>query len=157
MLVNVKKIVVLGIGNLLMQDEGIGIHVIEALKKESLPENVELVDGAVAGFDLLPVVNGCDALIVIDAIKTGDEAGSIYRFNPEEITVERESGVSLHAVDFFQVLEFAKRYKKLPPTVMIAVVPAEMGWGMELSAAAAQKIPKLVEMVKDEVGKALVL
>jgi len=152
----VKKIVVLGIGNLLLQDEGVGIHVIEALKKETLPENVELVDGAVAGFDLLPVVHNCDALSVVDAIKTNDAAGTVYRFNPEEITVERNTEISLHAVDFFQVLELAKRYKRLPPTVIIAVVPAEMGWGMELSALVSQKMPKLVEMVKEEAAKAAV-
>ncbi|MCK5591130.1 MAG: hydrogenase maturation protease, partial [Candidatus Pacebacteria bacterium] len=65
-----RKITVLGIGNLLLKDEGVGIHAIQALEKESLPKNVELVDGAVVGFDLLPIIESCDKLIIIDAIKT---------------------------------------------------------------------------------------
>ena len=148
-----EKITVLGIGNLLLKDEGVGIHVIESLKKEQLPDNVELVDGAVAGFDLLPVVEGCDKLIVIDAIKTNEPAGAIFRFDPQEIDIHRESGVSLHEVDFFQVLDVSKKRRKLPKIVMIAIVPEQLGWGMELSACLAGKLDKLKSLVKEEISK----
>ena len=148
-----KRITVLGIGNLLLRDEGVGIHVIEALRKETLPDNVELVDGAAAGFDLLPVIQACDKLIVVDAIKAEEEPGAIYQFNPGEIDVRRDANVSLHDVDFFQVLEYAKRYKRLPEIEMIAVTPEKMEWGMELSDCLAKKLPRLVELVKAEIQK----
>jgi len=148
-----KRITVLGIGNLLLRDEGVGIHVIEALKKEYLPENVELVDGAAGGFDLLPLILACDKLIVIDAIKTGDEPGAIYKFDSQDIDIQRDVNVSLHDVDFFQVLEHAKKYKTLPPVEMITIVPKEMSLGMELSSCVVDKLPKLIELVKQEITK----
>lgn len=148
-----QKITVLGIGNLLLKDEGVGIHVIEALKHEKLPENVELVDGASAGFDLLPVVQNCARLIVIDAIKTKDKPGTIYKFTPEDIQIKKELDVSLHDVDFFQVIELAKKSKTLPPTKMIAIVPDIIELGMELSDILKGKLQKLVSLVKEEIIK----
>jgi len=148
-----KKIVVLGIGNLLLKDEGVGIHVVQALKKESLPENVEVVDGSVLGFDLLPIVQNCDKLIVIDAIKTNEKPGTIFKFNAQDIDIKRDTSVSLHDVDFFQVLELAKRLNKLPPTELIAIVPKEIAWGMELSDCLTEKVPELTKLVKDEIKK----
>lgn len=148
-----KKIIVLGIGNLLLEDEGVGIHLIEALKNEPLPENVELVDGSVLGFDLLPIIENCDKLIVVDAIKTDDNPGTIYKFSAQDIEVKREIPVSLHDLDFFQVLELAKRLNKLPPTELIAIVPHEIDWGMELSEKIKEKVPKLKQLVMEEIKK----
>ncbi len=148
-----KKIVVLGIGNLLLKDEGVGIHVIEALKKETLPENVELIDGSVSGFDLLPIVQNCDKLIVVDAVKTDDKPGSIYKFSAQDVDIKRDTPISLHDVDFFQVLEIARKFGKLPPTELITIVPEVIDWGMELSPALEQKVPKLKQLVKEEIEK----
>ncbi len=147
-----RKITVLGIGNLLLKDEGVGIHVIEALKKEPLPENVELVDGAVAGFDLLPIVESCDKLIVVDAIKTSESPGTIYKFDPQHIDVKKDANVSLHDMDFFQVLEFAKKHKRLPLTQMIAIVPKEIELGMDLTPELKKKMPEIVALVKEEIN-----
>ena len=146
-----KKITILGIGNLLLKDEGIGIHVIQALEKESLPENVELIDGAVAGFDLLPIVESCDKLIVIDAVKTSDAPGTIYKFDPLKIDVVRAENISLHDMDFFQVLEFAKKHKRLPVTRMIAAVPKEIEAGMDLTPELKKKIPRIIALIKKEI------
>jgi hydrogenase maturation protease len=148
-----KKITVLGIGNLLLKDEGVGIHAIEALKNESLPDNVELVDGAAAGFDLLPIVESCDKLIVIDAIKTGEAPGAIYQFNPQDIDIKRDTSVSLHDVDFFHVLEYAKKYKRLPETQMIGIVPESIELSLELSETLKAMIPKIVCLVIQEIEK----
>ena len=147
-----QKITVLGIGNLLLKDEGVGIHAIEAMKKEPLPKNVELVDGAVSGFDLLPIVESCDKLIVIDAIKTSDAPGTIYKFDPQHINIKKDANVSLHDIDFFQVLEFAKKHKRLPLTQMIAVVPKEIELGMDLSPKLKKKIPEIVALIKEEIN-----
>ncbi|MFH1092890.1 MAG: HyaD/HybD family hydrogenase maturation endopeptidase [Candidatus Omnitrophota bacterium] len=147
-----RKITVLGIGNLLLKDEGVGIHAINALKKEMLPKNVELVDGGVAGFDLLPIVESCDKLIVIDAIKTSDAPGTIYKFDPQHIDIQKDANISLHDMDFFQVLEFAKKHKRLPLTQMIAVVPKEIEAGMDLTPELQEKIPEIVALIKEEIN-----
>ncbi|MFH2144655.1 MAG: HyaD/HybD family hydrogenase maturation endopeptidase [Candidatus Omnitrophota bacterium] len=148
-----KKIVVLGIGNLLLQDEGIGIHVIEELKKEALPDNVEVVDGSVLGFDLLPIVKNCDKLIVVDAVRTDEKPGAIYKFKLGDIDIKRETPVSLHDIDFFQVLEVAKRWYNLPETELITVVPKETSWGMELSDCLKAKVLKIKQLVLDTIEK----
>ncbi len=145
------KITVLGIGNLLLKDEGVGIHAIEAMKRQPLPKNVELVDGAVSGFDLLPVVESCEKLIVVDAIKTDDAPGTIYKFDPQQIDVKKDAHVSLHDIDFFQVLEFARRRKRLPQIQMIAIVPMETELGMELSSKLKEKLPEIVALIKKEI------
>ncbi len=150
---NKGKITILGIGNLLMQDEGIGIHVIEELKKDKLPDNVELVDGAASGFDLLPVIESCDKLIVIDAIKTDDEPGSIYCFDPRKIDIQRDKAVSLHDVDFFQVLDFAGKHRHLPAVTMITIVPEKLGWGMELSPRLKSRITEVKRLIINEINK----
>ena len=146
-----KRITVLGIGNLLLSDEGVGVHAIEALKKESLPDNVELVDGAAGGFDLLPIVEECDKLIIIDAVKTAEEPGSIYKFDPQEIEVQEDANMSLHDVDFFQLIAYAKKYRKVPPMQMIGIVPESMEMGMELTDTIAAKMPRIIELVKQEI------
>ncbi len=148
-----KKITVLGIGNLLLRDEGVGIHAIEALKKESLPDNVELVDGAAGGFDLMPIVENCDKLIVIDAIKTNEEPGAVYQFDPQEIEVQRDTSVSLHDVDFFHLLDYMRKHKRVPQVQMITIVPHTMEMGMELSDIVKAKIPKIVSLVLQEIEK----
>lgn len=148
-----KKIIVLGIGNILLKDEGIGVHVIEVLRKESLPDNVELVDGATAGFDLLPIIQNCDKLIVVDAIKTTEAPGTIYKFNPEDIDIKRDENVSLHDINFFQVLEVAKKYKRLPETYMIGIVPEEIDWGMDLSRNLSAKMSLLKSVVLEEIER----
>jgi hydrogenase maturation protease len=148
-----KRITVLGIGNLLLTDEGVGVHAIEALKKESLPDNVELVDGGAGGFDLLPVVEGCDKLIVVDAIKTSDQPGAIYQFDPQTIEVQKDGGVSLHDVDFFHLIDYAKKHRRLPEMQMIGIVPKSMEMGLELTETVSEKMPKIIELVKQEINK----
>ncbi len=148
-----KRITVLGIGNLLLRDEGIGIHAIQALENESLADNVQLVDGAAGGFDLLPIVESCDKLIVIDAIKTSEEPGAIYQFDPQTIDIQRDANVSLHDVDFFHVLDFSKKHKRLPETQMIGIVPKTIELGLELSDTLKSQLPKILSLVKQEIEK----
>jgi hydrogenase maturation protease len=75
-----KRVVILGVGNLLLSDEGVGVHVANKLLEMDLPEGVEVYEGGTDGFRLMSVVTGADRLIVVDAVKGGGEPGSIYRF-----------------------------------------------------------------------------
>ncbi len=78
-----KDILLLGMGNILRRDDGIGIHVVDLLKNSQekiLPENVEVLDGGTTGYGLLPYLLNRRGIIIIDALKTDDRAGSIYRF-----------------------------------------------------------------------------
>ena len=145
-----RKTIILGIGNLLFSDEGIGIHVIEALKKHSLPENVELVDGSVLGFDLLPLLEDCGRLIVIDAIAADAPPGTVYSFDAAEVMEQMKTKtipVSAHDFDFFQVLALMRQLKKMPPARIIAVVPQAMSPGTELSPLLKKKMPQIIQTI----------
>ena len=74
-----ERVLVLGLGNILLKDEGVGVHVIRNLQELALPENVEVIDGGTAGLDMLLSEEGSYKLIVIDATKAGGKPGTIYK------------------------------------------------------------------------------
>lgn len=146
------KIMVLGIGNEILTDEGIGIHLIRAMQQQRLPENVELLEGGTAGMELLPLIEEVDRLIVVDAINAGDEPGAIFRFTPDDVNIiPPEYHVSAHQIGLVEVLHLARVMDKLPDTVIFGIQPKDIGWGLELTPEVADKIPRLVELVMEEI------
>ena len=147
---------ILGVGNLLMGDEGVGIHAIQALAERELPTGVELVDGGTSTLDLLPHLHKARRVIIIDALKAGGAPGDIYRCRPEDLVENREHPMSLHQVDFVQLMQMAERMGyQIGPAVIYGVEPAEIGWSMELSPEVATKVPKLLELVLEEVQRTI--
>jgi hydrogenase maturation protease len=147
------RIVVIGIGNLLMKDEGIGIHVIQELEKLNLPSNVKLIDGGTSP-DLVAYLQAEDKVIIIDAAKAGGEPGAIYRFKPEDTKRERSALYSAHQLSLIESLSMAHLSGSAPEEVIIiGIEPKEIGLGMELSPKIRQKMPKIIEVVKDELMK----
>lgn len=150
------KIVILGVGNLLLADEGVGIHAIRALAERDLPSGVELVDGGTATLNLLPYLQGARRVIVIDALKAGGSPGDIYRCHPEDLVGDQEQPMSLHQVDFVQMLQMGERLGyRIGPTVIYGVEPGEIGWSMDLSPAVTVKMTKLLELVVAEIESVL--
>ena len=150
-----RKIVILGIGNLLLKDEGVGIQLIQILEKETLPPGVELVDGGTSTLDILPLLRGADKIIVIDAMKAGGEPGSIYRCRPSDLIPSEEAPMSLHHIDFLQALKMNKMLGNdlEPRTIIFGVEPGEIEWEIGLTPALKEKIPTLKKLVLEEAGK----
>ncbi|MBT3364028.1 MAG: HyaD/HybD family hydrogenase maturation endopeptidase [Chloroflexi bacterium] len=151
--VQTPRIVVLGVGNMLMKDEGIGIHVIEALAGNPLLANinVEILDGGTSP-DILHLLGETGKLIIVDAVKGGDDPGSIYRFHAQDITVENNYPVSLHQLSLFESLDMMDCMGDKPEeTVIIGVEPKEIRAGLELSPELEQKVPQIVKLVLDEI------
>lgn len=147
-----KKLVV-GIGNLILKDEGVGVHVIKALEGCPLPPDVELVDGGTAGYDLLPFLTGAEKIIIVDALLGGGPPGSVYLLTPEECwTQQKNATISLHDLGILPVLwDLALLEGKLPPCLIIGVEPEEYEeLGLELTPAVAASIPKIIELIKKE-------
>lgn len=145
----IKKIVILGVGNLLLKDEGVGIHVIRALKDAPLPTDVdlELIDGGTSP-NVFYLLEGADKLIIIDAVAGGSDPGSIYRFRANDIAVEAKHILSIHQIGLLEGLKMMEHMEgKRKDVVIIGVEPKEMGWGLELSSDLQQKIPQIVEVV----------
>jgi Ni,Fe-hydrogenase maturation factor len=97
-----KKTAIIGIGNLILRDEGLGVHVVRQLEDRELSPGVELIDGGTATTELLPVIHETERIIVIDALKAGAEPGTICRVTPEDLVCETERPLSLHQVGFWR-------------------------------------------------------
>ena len=145
------KRVVLGIGNLLMRDDGIGVHAIRALDGR-LPKDVELVDGGTAGCDLLPYMTGAEKIIIIDALQGGGPPGAVYRLTPQDCGEQSLGGtISLHDLGIMVVLHDLELLEgQMPPVVIIGVEPKEIDWGMELTPEVEKSLPRVLELVERE-------
>jgi hydrogenase maturation protease len=146
-----QKIVILGVGNLLLSDEGLGVHVANELMKMELPLGVSVVEGGTDGFRLIDIITEADRLIVIDAVKGGSVPGSIYRFNINEVR-NCPSGfkTSVHQIGILEVINLSELIGKKPHTTVIGVEPKSLEMGMELSPEVKAKIPRIIEVIFDE-------
>lgn len=145
------KIVILGVGNLLLSDEGVGVHVANELVKLELPPGVTVVEGGTDGFRLINVITEADRLIVVDAVKGGGAPGSIYRFDINEVQ-SCPSGfkTSVHQIGILEVINLSGLIGKTPQTTVIGIEPESLEMGMELSPEIKAKIPKIIELIWDE-------
>jgi hydrogenase maturation protease len=145
---------IIGCGNLLMQDEGIGVHLIRYLQDKKLPDDVELIDGATGGFDLLSFIEGADRVIIVDAIKAQGDPGAIYKFGPEDYETDSFPKTSLHDVCLKDIFNIVKLTGPLPPITIYGVEPKTMDWGMDLTEAVKAVLPRLGELVIKEISHA---
>ncbi|HIE13123.1 MAG TPA: hydrogenase maturation protease [Desulfotomaculum sp.] len=147
------RLLILGVGNVLLKDEGVGVHAVRELKKRNYPPEVSIVDGGTAGLDLLYLVEDASRLIIIDATNGDAEPGAIFRFSPEELDDYVPSvSSSLHQIGLLEVLHLGRAMGVLPPTVIFGVQPAVIDWGMELSQEVSRRLPQLVSLVEEEVN-----
>lgn len=147
-----KQIMILGVGNLLFTDEGVGIRVAEALQdRYDFPENVKVVDGGTLGMNLLGIISEADHLIVVDAVRNGGEPGTLYRLAGEEVPKRIRAKNSLHQVDLLEALTLCEALDKVPETVIIGVEPEDITTlGIELTPAISSRIEDLINMVLKE-------
>jgi hydrogenase maturation protease len=146
-----KQTVIIGFGNLLMRDDGVGIHVVHQLLQRDLPPEIEVIDGGVASFVIFDSVRDAEQIIIIDAVETGEEPGSIYRFTPEELgNIQPSPSYSLHEVSLIQSLHLARKMGPMPPVCFYGVEPADMSMGMELTPSVAAAVTRLIEILEGE-------
>lgn len=153
-----SKILILGIGNILLKDEGVGIKIVEELKKIKLPKNVEVQDGATLGLSLLNFLGNYDKVIVVDAVKGGKEPGTIYKFDLYEFIDNVDCPFSLssmHDFDFIYVIKkIGREFYKLPEKMLvIGVEPEKVEVGLELTEKIRNTIPKVIEVVLEEIDE----
>lgn len=149
-----KPILILGIGNILLKDEGVGVHVVERLKNVNLPPDVEVMDGGVMGLDLLFYIEGRKKVIVIDTAKAGQPPGTLYRFTDNDLEEKKELLRTAHGVDFSDVINVSRSLGKKPDEVIfIGVEPEDMSEGLELSPRIKEQIPYIIELVMKEINK----
>jgi hydrogenase maturation protease len=149
-----KHITILGLGNILLADEGFGVHFVRYFEdRYNLPEGVEIVDGGVMGYVLLDIFDRSDIMIVIDCIKLDDSPGSIYRFTHEEFLTKIPPPTSAHEVKFSDVLIKAEMMGELPMMIFLCIVPKEFkDMNLEMTPELKKRLPDMESLIIKELG-----
>jgi len=143
---------VLGIGNPIRSDDGVGVHVVEALRKENSSDNVDLVED-ISGIDTLGVITGYDRVIIVDAIKSGNDPGTICQFSLKDFVHKQTlHSFSPHGMDFLAMLEFGKSLfpGKIPEDIIIVAVEAGdiTTFSEKCTTEVEKAIKKVVDLIK---------
>jgi hydrogenase maturation protease len=145
-----KNTVILGIGNILLKDDGIGVHIVEKLKDENLPSTVELVDGGTSTLDTLSYFLEYEKVIVIDSLKAGYAPGNIYKIKPEDIKNYKRENLSIHDVQILDVVKLANMYEKYPDVTIFGIEPEEITFDTEMTDCMKIIIPEVINFIKKE-------
>lgn len=139
---------VVGVGNEMMRDEGVGVAVARALRAERLGPEVRVLELGTRGFDLIYEMEGAARVIVIDAVKAGGEPGSVYLFEPDEARSTNSRTSSLHGLDLLDVLELAAATGIRPQVMIVGVEPEEVAPGLGLSGVVERRLAEVVARVR---------
>lgn len=146
-----RRTLVLGIGNILLRDEGVGVRVIEAMRRLPLGEDIECIDGGTSGADLVDELADRPKVIVIDAAKGDAAPGTVFRFGADDLMQGADHALSLHEFGLLETLMAARHLGCAPREVVIfGVQPKEVHAGLELSSEVAGVLPKVIELVLAE-------
>lgn len=151
------RTLVLGIGNPILGDDGVGFHIAQELANEIKDENIDVKDTSVDGLNLLELIVGYDKVIIIDAIMTEDgEVGEIYQLKPEDIGKPAQSIISAHHLNLLTAIKLGKRLfpKKMPGAVIVFAVGIQevTEFTEEMTGKVKEAIPKAVNLILAEVA-----
>lgn len=142
------KTLVLGLGNELLGDEGVGVHAARSLQQQPLAKVVEIVAAGTAILDTLWYLEQAERVIIIDALQAGGSPGTVYRTQLDDCR-EKSAIASMHGFDIFRVMALTGR-EDLPKVTVFGVEPANIGWSLKLSPAVYKTVPHLLAAVMQE-------
>jgi hydrogenase maturation protease len=149
-----ERTLILGVGNIIMGDEGFGVHVARKLRETELPPNVKVEEGGVGGFNLLGSLEGIKRVIVVDVMMADIAPGDVCLFRPEPgFSEPGKNIVSFHQVGALELVRMWSLLGYEPDIYFLVTRPVKLAWGMELSpdvqSAAAKAIRLLQEVCRD--------
>ncbi len=149
------RLLVIGIGNILMKDDGLGVHAANALMQEEFPENVTVMESGTFTNDIFYLFEGYSHILALDIVHAKGKAGTIYRLTEEELTKNPEQRMSIHDVDLIDSINMAALlYKKRPELIILGMEPDDyLSWSMELSPSIQEKFPLFLEKAREEIAK----
>ncbi len=143
-----NKIVIIGIGNLLLMDEGIGVHTINELEKYDLPQNLEIYDGGTGGFKLIDLMHGASMVIFIDAVEAGKAPGAVIIFKSEDVhSIYHKKKYSLHDTDLLDVIKMAELLDNPPKIEIVGIQSKTINYGTTLSKELTDLMPNIINTV----------
>ncbi len=150
-----KNIKVLGCGNTLVGDDGVGIRAIERLRQMELPQNVEVIDAGVGGLSILSWIEDADKVVIVDAVQTGNEPpGTVYRFTDRELPPSNMFMLSLHDLNLVDTINVGRMVQKMPDEIVIIGVEVKRvaEFTRELTPEVEAAVPEVMELVLKELS-----
>jgi hydrogenase maturation protease len=142
---------VLGIGNILLSDEGFGVHVVRRLKQAKLPANVRIEEGGVGGFNLLGSLEGVDKLLVVDVMWMNTPPGELHVIDPEqELKEPGKQIVSFHQIGVLELVQLGRLIGNNPKVTYVVTRPEKMNWSTELSPSLQSAVDKAVDLIANK-------
>ncbi|RME36805.1 MAG: HyaD/HybD family hydrogenase maturation endopeptidase [Thermoflexia bacterium] len=149
------KTLVLGVGNILLSDDGVGVHVVRLLREQyRFPQEVEILDGGTLGLDLLPYVEDTDRLLIVDAVQMDEPPGTVARLEGDRVPAMLGLKYSPHQVGLSDLLAAARLRGRYPPEVVLwGIQPASLEVGLDLSPTVAAQVEVLLANVLAELQR----
>ena len=151
-----RKVALIGVGNILLGDDGVGVHVVEYLRKKGKGKDVLLVDAGTAFFDVIYDLDGYDKVIIVDAVCGGEEPGAIYKIDPCSLITnigKKNQGLSLHDYGIIEGLSFGKLAGiNIGEVVIIGIEPEKIETFTGLSDTLSRKLESIVGVILEEIG-----
>jgi hydrogenase maturation protease len=144
------KTILIGLGNILLRDEGVGVHAVNAVKERfEAPPELDIVDGGTGGLNLLPLLEGRDRVLLVDAVDFGEEPGYIGELANDAIPARfGQSQASLHQVGLAEALALARLLDIMPRELcLIGIQPQALGPGLELTDTLQEKLDMLIARI----------
>ena len=157
---HIPPILILGLGNILLSDDGFGVHIIKLLVKDkeiAENKNIEIIEGGTLGLQLLEEIQSRELVVVVDAVKGDQVPGSLYNFTYSDITsYYQDKSISLHQLDFVKALEIGDFLDKdIPEIQIVGVQPESLKVGMKLSMCVEEQVPKVLNKINELISMAL--
>ncbi len=152
-----SRILVLGIGNILLRDEGVGVHAVNRFRElYSAPASVEIIDGGTMGLDLMPYFEGKTHVVVVDAVRgNGEPPGTISRFSGSGVLGFLGERISPHQIGLSDLLACTAVGSQLPEhIVLLGIVPESLETGLEMSLTVQGKLDEIVGLLYNELKAA---
>ena len=154
-LVAVAPVTVLGIGNIILRDEGFGVRAVEYLEEHfHFPHDVRLLDGGTLGPELLHFVTGTQKLLILDAVAGDAPAGTVYRFEDDAVMAHFQEKMSSHEIGIQDVLAWLTvTDRPIPNVVVLGMQPYELTAGLTLSTEMAAALPGFAQRAVEELTR----
>jgi len=154
-----KKLLVLGVGNILMMDEGAGVHAIHEFwkEKEAFDETlVDFIDGGTFTQDIFYLFEGYEQVLVLDIVRAGHPPGTLYSLDEDDLVKNEKQVLSLHDVDLLDSLDMAQIRGHRPKLKIVGIEPDKIDWGTEMTPALVKAFPSFINVAKKHIKKLLI-
>ncbi|MFO8031503.1 MAG: HyaD/HybD family hydrogenase maturation endopeptidase [Desulfohalobiaceae bacterium] len=150
-----QKLLVLGVGNILLMDEGLGVHAVKDLQKESWPPGVDFLDGGTFTQDVFYLFEGYEQVLVLDIVKAAGQPGELYHMTEQDLIQDKQQALSLHDIDLLDSLRMAELSGHKPRLEVLGLEPERIDWGLEMTSALQQAYSEYLQKVRQRINSLL--